>query len=319
LSRLLQENKFESHLAFSVIICTYDRHKTLELVIASLSLERRHYSGFEILVVDNSPDQKAGKAAAKKFSNLENFRYLFEPRPGLSNARNVGWKAARSEIIAYLDDDAVVHPGWAKSLVEGFRNARTQVGMAGGKVQIGWPHERPIWLHKRITPYLGYCNFGDEIKTLSKQENIVGCNMAFRKQALVAAGGFDVNLGRNGDGQSLLSNEETRLSILVQKAGFERIYLPGMLVTHLVAAERLEKDWFRRRFDWQAVSDVAAGNSDLHFRIVRAKFRRLVVPGLIWVFRLLRNSLGAQAEQWCFYLELETLYDKTLLSIQRQK
>ena len=48
---------------------------------------------------------------------------------GLTRARNLGARAARGEIVAYIDDDAIAEPEWLAALVRDVRRSR---GRGGG-------------------------------------------------------------------------------------------------------------------------------------------------------------------------------------------
>src|SRR5579871_6798901 len=85
----------------TVVIPTHDRPDALDRCLAEVS--KLDYDNFDVLVVDNAPsDDQAREVAARWCA-----RYLLEPVAGLSRARNRGALFSNSEIIAYLDDDAV--------------------------------------------------------------------------------------------------------------------------------------------------------------------------------------------------------------------
>ncbi len=98
-------------------------------------------------------------------------------------------------------------------------------------------------------------NWGGKDRFAAKGEWVAGTNIAFRVEALNAAGGFAVNLGRTRGGQSLLSNDETDVIDRMIAKGGKLVYSPDAAVGHLVPSERLTQAWFRRRVAWQAVSD----------------------------------------------------------------
>ena len=104
----------------TVAVCTYDRHDVLPDALASL-LAQDCVPGFlEIIVIDNSPDQKAAARVAARYGDEPRIRYLLEPTPGLSNARNVGTAQAKAALVAFVDDDAIVAPNWAREIVLAF-------------------------------------------------------------------------------------------------------------------------------------------------------------------------------------------------------
>src|SRR5947209_16321032 len=103
-------------IALSAIICTYNRYDLLPETIDSLVEQDVPAGLLEIIVVDNSPDQAGAARFGQRYAALPNLTYLVEPKPGLSNARNVGTAAALGGIVAFIDDDARAPPSLAKEL-----------------------------------------------------------------------------------------------------------------------------------------------------------------------------------------------------------
>src|SRR6516165_6307285 len=89
-----------SEIALSAVICTYNRYDLLPAAIESLVNQNLPADSFEIIVVDNSPDQAGATRFGERYSGLSNLTYLVEPKPGLSNARNKGTAAALGRIVA---------------------------------------------------------------------------------------------------------------------------------------------------------------------------------------------------------------------------
>jgi GT2 family glycosyltransferase len=95
---------------------------------------------------------------------------------------------------------------------------------------------------------------GPAARDLGAGEWLAGTNIAFRRDALCAAGGFDEALGRHPG--TLLGNEEIALAERLRRAGHTIRYTPRARVRHAIAADRLNRSWLRRRIAWQAVSDL---------------------------------------------------------------
>jgi len=106
----------------SVVVCTRDRPE--RILVALSSLTAMHYEPFEIVVVDNAPSSEATKEAVlSAFGDDQRVRYVREPRPGLSCARNRGLAEAFGDIVAFTDDDITVDPWWLDGVLRGFRAA----------------------------------------------------------------------------------------------------------------------------------------------------------------------------------------------------
>ena len=108
-----------------VVVPTHNGAWLLPRTLDSLSNQHADVVRYEILVVDNwSLDDT--RAVVERFSRTTpSLRYLFEPAPGVSNARNTGIAAARAPLVAFIDDDAEADPGWIASIVRAFDAIRS--------------------------------------------------------------------------------------------------------------------------------------------------------------------------------------------------
>lgn len=113
-------------LGASIVVCTRKRAPELAECLASMDQERA--SGREIIVVDNGPDPET-EAVVR---SLPGVRYVVEPEPGLNRARNAGLRAAREDIVVFVDDDVRPEPGWVEALLRRFD--RPEVGVVCGLV-----------------------------------------------------------------------------------------------------------------------------------------------------------------------------------------
>jgi glucosyl-dolichyl phosphate glucuronosyltransferase len=243
-------------IALSAIICTYNRYGLLPEAIDSLIKQDIPAGLLEIIVVDNSPDQARAARFGQRYAGLSNLTYIVEPKPGLSNARNIGTAAALGRIAAFIDDDARACQSWAKELLNAHAAFDGRAGIVGGPIVPRWTDEKPAWLGKLLLGYLSLIDLGHELRELSAGEWLAGCNISFDRESLIAAGGFSTRLGRTGSGSTLLSNEEVEVSERVRAMGRLAIYAPKAVVEHVIPPERLTQSWFRRRAAWQAVSDL---------------------------------------------------------------
>lgn len=240
---------------FSAIICTYQRYHVLDGAIQSLLAQSLTPGEMEIIIIDNSPDQRAAAEFGSQYSHIRHLQYVLEPVAGLSNARNVGVATARANIVGFIDDDAVADPGWADAILRAFADFGSKAGAVGGPVRPIWLSERPNWLADSLLIYLAIIDNGPTLHALPKGHIIVGCNMALDKQLITSLGGFSRQLGRIGSGLTLLSNEEPELFVRIRKAGRAIVHTPDAAVGHLIDPARLDQSWFRKRAAWQAVSD----------------------------------------------------------------
>jgi uncharacterized protein YukE len=116
----------------SVIMPTYDRGRAglLRRAIASVCAQR--HPAFELLVIDNGEDSGAVDVVAS-FGDPR-VRYLSMVPRGLGAALNLGLAEARGEIIAFLDDDNLMHPLWLRSVVWAFEQKPDAVVLYGARI-----------------------------------------------------------------------------------------------------------------------------------------------------------------------------------------
>jgi glycosyltransferase involved in cell wall biosynthesis len=99
------------------------------------------YGNLELIVVDDgSTDETESALAAIADPRLHTLRI---DHAGASAARNVGLQRATGELIAYLDDDNAMHPGWLKSVVWGFEQRPEVDVLYGGMVIEDVHHTQP--------------------------------------------------------------------------------------------------------------------------------------------------------------------------------
>ncbi len=170
----------------SVVVCAYNAADTLEDCLGSL--ERLTYPDYEIILVnDGSRDRTSeiGRAHGR-------VRVIDIPNGGLSAARNVGLAEATGEVVAYTDADVRVDPDWLTFLVQPLIGSDL-VGSGGPNVV---PADDPPMAQAVARAPGGptHVLLDDRIA-----EHVPGCNMAFRRDALVAIGGFNPVYLRAGD------------------------------------------------------------------------------------------------------------------------
>jgi glycosyltransferase involved in cell wall biosynthesis len=253
---------------------------------------------------------------ARDYREIANLRWLTEKTPGLSNARNVAAREARAPIVAFMDDDAIAAPDWLEALLAVFEKFGAEAQVVGGRVDPLWEVPQPAWLPDDLLGNVSVVNWGGVDRFASRTEWVAGTNIAFRVEALRAAGGFSVHLGRTRGGQALLSNDETDVIERMSARGARLIYAPGAAVEHLVPAERLTQAWFRRRVAWQAVSDYLLDPERVYekapgyWRGVTEFYARLAPQ-----YRTPRGLYAEQSEPDMFRMQMNALYNFTVVTL----
>ena len=170
----------------SVVVCTFNGERWLPGCLEALS--RVDYPHFEVIVVDDGSTDGTAAIASRYDVRL----VRSEENRGLSEARNLGLYAATGEIVAYLDDDARPEPVWLRQFAATF-SRRPHVGVGGPNI----PPEDDGLVADCVADSPGgpiHVLVGDELA-----EHIPGCNMAVRREALEAIGGFDPRFRIAGD------------------------------------------------------------------------------------------------------------------------
>lgn len=170
----------------SVVVCAYNAADTLDDNLQSL--ERLTYPDYEIIVVNDGSRDDTG-AIARAHPRV---RVIETPNQGLSAARNVGLAEATGEIVAYTDADTRVDRDWLTFLVQPFLTSDV-VGSGGPNVV---PADDPP-----IAQCIARAPGGPTHVLLDDRiaEHVPGCNMAFKRDALLAIGGFNPIYLRAGD------------------------------------------------------------------------------------------------------------------------
>jgi len=264
-------------LTASVVIPTRNRCGTLQALLDAV-VPQASAAGAEVVVVDNGSTDGTGELLRRRCAESGGqVRVVVEPTPGATRTRNAGARAARGAVLAFIDDDALPRAGWLAALLAPF--ARERVGAAGGRVVLRFAGRLPPWWDDALAPYLAAYDLGGEPIDLGSrpaQDAPRGLNMAVRRDALLAVGGFDVRLGPRGERPSV--GEESDLCQRLIKRGYQVCYTPAAAVDHVIDPGRLEASWLFRRAFWTGWSEAMVG-------LAHQRLRK--VAGLVrWHYRL---------------------------------
>jgi glycosyltransferase involved in cell wall biosynthesis len=230
LAKLSEYFQLVNDTSVSVVICTRDRPEQLARCLQSL--QNLSKPPQEILVIDNAPSSDQTRLLV---SQLPNIKYVLEPRPGLDIARNTGIRHSTSEIIAFTDDDVIVHPDWIVRLQQSF--SEPQVMAMTGLVLAAEIETEAQFLFETFWGFnRGYCplTFDTEYFEQLNPWGVpvwhigAGANMAFRSHIFELVGDFDERLDVGAAGCS--GDSEFWYRILA--AGGTCRYEPSAVVYH---------------------------------------------------------------------------------------
>jgi glucosyl-dolichyl phosphate glucuronosyltransferase len=225
----------------SVVICAHDPARWNQLHAALASLNRqRHRPAETVLVIDH--DRLLFERARAQWPGVtvvENVGCR-----GLGGARNSGICASSGSVVAFLDDDAIASPEWLSVFVEHYSDP--DVAGVGGSIEPVWEHARPAWFPSEFDWVVG-CTYRGLPTRRAQVRNVIGASMAFRRDALMAVGGFRSELGRVGSRPA--GCEETELCIRVGRLSRTSciVFDPDIRADHAVPASRATLRYFVSR------------------------------------------------------------------------
>jgi GT2 family glycosyltransferase len=279
----------------SVVVCSYNGAKTIRECCEGLS--KVAYPNFEVIVVDDGSTDTTLEIAREY-----GFCVICTEKLGLSKARNTGLSAATGEIVAYIDDDAYPDRHWLTYLAATFLSTEHD--------GVGGPNIAPSG--DGVTADSVANAPGGPIHVLlsdHEAEHIPGCNMAFRRTALEAIGGFDPQFRVAGD--------DVDVCWRIQQSGRSLGFSPAAMV------------WHHRRNSVRAYwkQQVGYGRAE---RLLQRKWpgKYNALGHLRWAGRIYQNGLGrpqASRRSQVFHgkwgsAPFQSMYDPgtgTLLSLSR--
>ena len=230
----------------SVLICTYNREKYIGGLLESLAANDLAKSEYEIVLVDNNcTDNTRGVCEAFTMKHKDvNFRYCVESEQGLSAARNKAIQEAKGDVLVYVDDDALVDNWYLRTVAE-YMVAHPEISAVGGPIIPLYETAEPKWMTRFTKELLcGYLYFGEEERPFPSERYPGGGNAAYRAEVFRQVGLFNTNLGRKGDG--LMGSEEKDIFDKMKARGMRFMYLPKMILHHIIPQKKLEREYFDR-------------------------------------------------------------------------
>lgn len=263
---------------------------------------------WELLLVDNRSTDRT-RAVALAWSDRLPLRYLYEPQPGLSAARNRGLAEARGRLALFTDDDVRVDADWLIAMADARRRWPTASFLAG-KIVPAYEGDRPSWLTEECESLLAGVVVRFSLPRETGPMDLegpwpMGANLAFDAQILRSVSGFRTDLGRNGP--SLIGGEEAAVLAELQRTERQGVYVADAVVHHHTPAARLRRRFLLRHLTANGRGAVRMGQlrPSGFLGMPRWMLRKLVTTGLTF----LPTWLVGRHERWiermksfCFYL-----------------
>ena len=250
----------------SVVICTRNRPDLIGNAVSSVLAQS--YADYDVLVVDQSTDDRTGEIVRGHASSDTRLRYLHTEKAGLSRAYNIGIRETSGEIIAFTDDDCIAPTDWLDRVLGAFAAEPVSELMYGQVLLPAALADKPDdvptlpiaepWTLNRARS--GFVIYG------------MGANFAAKRSLFKRIGGFDEVLGGGGP---LKSSQDYDLQYRAYVAGVTTSYRPEVVIDHY--GVRTPEQW--------PVTDRAYGTGDGAF------WAKHVRCGDLYALRLLAEHL----------------------------
>lgn len=251
----------------SIVVPTRNRASKLARCLDHV-VAIRSRNAWELIVVDNaSTDETAQLLDRIACPSALQMRVVREPVPGGARTRNAGARAARGEILIFIDDDCYVRPDIVDRYCDIFEDPA--IGFAGGRILLHDRSDYPLTVNesksvRRFPPARPVpCGI------------VQSSNMAVRRQAFLDAGGFDERMGPATRFPAEDWDIQTRIGI----CGWAGGYFPGPTVSHDHGRKRAEA---RKR-----IRAYNVGSGAVYLKLIAGRAtRRTYLP------HVLRRMLG---------------------------
>jgi hypothetical protein len=245
----------------SAVVCTRNGSATLRECLEALA--RQTYENREVILIDDGSADSVPEIA----KSFEFVRYHRLQHGGLSVARNAGALIATGEIIAYTDDDCMPDEDWLARLAAAFDDPQW--------VAAGGPNIPPP-ARSRVESLVAAAPGGPSHVMLNDQEaeHLPGCNLAIRKSALDAIGGFNPIFRTAGD--------DVDVCWRLRDAGGRLRFVPAAMV------------WHHRRFTVKAYFKQQSGYGKAEALLMKEHPQRFgPIGGARWRGAIYGDTLGA--------------------------
>lgn len=197
----------------SVVIPVHNGAEFIRAQLEAVGSSLASVPSAEVLVVDNRSDDGSANIAIEWARRTGAPLEVIDAheRAGEPYARNVGWRAARSDLIAYCDADDVVSPQWLRALFDGLQEHDYVTG--------------PLDTYELNDPAIADLRGQALFRSLAHVHEVVpfahGCNMGFRRSTLEDVGGFD---------ESFLIACDIEIAVRLWRSGVELAWLEDAVV-----------------------------------------------------------------------------------------
>jgi glucosyl-dolichyl phosphate glucuronosyltransferase len=293
-------------MKITVAVCTWNRQKLLAQTLERMKgLIIPRGVEWELLVINNNCTDGTDEVIAHYSTSLP-LRRVFEPNPGLSNARNTAVREATGEYIIWTDDDVLVDEHWIEAYAAAFEGWPDAV-VFGGPIFPWFDGIPPKWLEialPRVADAYAVRAIGLNQVSIDNINLPFGANYAL-KLSIQKHYLYDPALGRKEKG--MLGGEEISLILSVLNNGFQGRWVSDAKVAHFIPASRQNVGYLRRYYQGYGTSlakNVDLTGCALFFgyprwlvkKVVLSELifhvRRCYTPPIVWIEVLIELSIN---------------------------
>lgn len=237
-------------MKFTVAVCTWNRAALLPTMLERLARVRFETGDWEVVVVNNNCTDDTGRVLDAFAARLP-LRRTFEPKQGLSHARNAAIREAQGDYVVWTDDDVLVEADWLAAYARAAAR-HPEAAIFGGPIRPRFEGIPPAWLSaawRDIGAAFAARDLGREPFAFEAEGELpYGANFVIRtrEQRLFP---YDPALGRRLEGGAL--GDETAVIRAILAAGGTGWWVPDASVEHWISKERQTVKYLRSYFALQ--------------------------------------------------------------------
>ena len=181
-------------MRLSFVIPAYNEEAYLAACLDSILAQTRELGHTtEIIVVNNASTDRTREVAL----GYPGVRLVDEPRKGLTFARQAGFAASTGELIANVDSDSRLTPGWVAQVLSAFNEEPNLVALSGPLVYYDLTPSQLVSV--RIFYAIAFMVYAINRYVLRAGSMVQGGNFVLRREALEKIGGFNTAIAFYGE------------------------------------------------------------------------------------------------------------------------
>jgi len=180
-------------MRLSFVIPAYNEEAYLPACLDSIVAQTKDLQDVEIIVVNNASSDRTREVAL----GFPGVKVVDEPRKGLTFARQAGFAESSGDLIANVDSDSRLTPGWVEQVLRAFDEQPKLVALSGPIVYYDLSPKQRVSV--QMFYLLAYMVYGINRYILRAGSMVQGGNFVLKRKALESIGGFDVSIAFYGE------------------------------------------------------------------------------------------------------------------------